>query len=193
MRLPWRRRGDVRPSRAGFVEATIPKRAVGAEIGVFRGEFTAELLELAEPRRLHLFDLWHELGPAWHWGEGDRSTTRALARIEERYAERIAAGTVAIEIGDDLETLPRFDDAYFDWVYLDSSHMYEHTRSELALLRRKVRPGGLIAGDDWLTDPEHPHHGVCRAVTELLESEPDRFELVYASEENIQWAVRLRE
>lgn len=166
----------------------LPKGGVAAEIGVQRGDFTGELLELAEPRRLHLLDLWYLLGKEWHWGEGDRSTTGALIEVIRRFEDELVEGRVVLNVGDDLEQLETFDDHYFDWVYLDSSHIYEHTRLELDVLARKVKPGGLIAGDDWIPEPTHPHHGVFRAVSELVAG--GGYELVYASEDDLQWAIR---
>lgn len=183
-----RRRRDARPSREPFVREVLGPGGVGAEIGVQRGDFTAVLLEHAAPRRLHLFDLWYELGPEWHWGEGNRSTAAALAGVIERFERELGEGRVRLNIGDDLVQLETFPDGYFDWVYLDSSHLYGHTRSELELLTRKVGPDGVIAGDDWLPDPEHPHHGVYRAVNELVAGGSHR--LVYADEADLQWALR---
>lgn len=185
---PLRRRGPARPARDAFVREVIAPGGVGAEIGVQHGDFTAVLLEVGQPARLHLFDLWYELGPEWHWGDGDRSTTAALARVIERFGDDLAAGRVKLNIGDDLAQLATLPDQYFDWAYLDSSHLYEHTCKELALLGRKVRPEGVIAGDDWIPDPEHPHHGVFRAVSELVDS--GTYRLVYADEHDLQWAVR---
>ena len=187
----WRhRKSQSRPPRADFVRATIPTGGIGAEVGVHRGDFAAELLELAGPTRLHLIDLWYLFGREWHWGEGEeRSTIGALKGILDRFEDELVAGRVVLHIGDDLELLPSFPDAYFDWVYLDSVHVYEHAIRELGVLSKKVRPGGVIAGDDWIEDPNHPHHGVFRAVTKFTES--GRGELVYASTTDLQWAVRL--
>ncbi len=182
-----RRRRAARPSRATFVREALPAGGVGAEIGVHLGEFTAELLELAKPTHLHLFDLWYELGPEWHWGDGERSTTAALVAIIKRYDAERPRGRLRRHLGDDLVQLETLPDGHFDWVYLDSSHLYDHTKAELALLTRKVRPDGVIAGDDWLPDPEHPHHGVFRAVTELVDD--GGWSLVYASEADLQWAI----
>jgi hypothetical protein len=187
----WLRRGaPPRPSRAEFVRAVLPKGGVGAELGVHHGEFAAELLELAEPARLHLIDLWYLFGHEWHWGEGaQRSTIGALKGILDRFADELVSGRVVLHIGDDLELLPTFPDHYFDWVYVDSIHAYEHAQRELALLCEKVRPGGVIAGDDWIEDPAHPHHGVSKAVSELAGE--GGAELLYANAEDLQWAVRL--
>jgi hypothetical protein len=168
----------------------IPRGGIGAELGVHRGDFAAELLEIAEPSRLHLVDLWYLFGREWHWGEGgERSTVGALKGVLERFEEELVAGRVVLHIGDDLELLPSFPDGYFDWVYVDSIHIYEHAIKELGVLSTKVRPGGVIAGDDWIEDPEHPHHGVSRAVTKFVES--GRGELVYSNADDLQWAVRL--
>jgi len=87
-----------------------------------------------------------------------------------------------------LTILPTFPDRYFDWVYVDSVHVYEHTRLELEILSQKVKEGGLIAGDDWIEDPEHPHHGVSRAVREFVATA--QAELVYANGDDLQWALR---
>ena len=37
-----------------------------------------------------------------------------------------------------------------------------------ALLRDKLRPDGIVLGDDWRPEPSDPHHGVFRAVHELV-------------------------
>ncbi len=36
----------------------LPKKGVGAETGVFRGEFSAMLIATAQPTTLHLIDPW---------------------------------------------------------------------------------------------------------------------------------------
>jgi SAM-dependent methyltransferase len=179
----WAATGRVR-----FLEAVLPKGGVGAEVGVHKGHFTPVLLEVARPRRLHIIDPWYHLGLEWGWGAGDRSTINALTRIIRRHGPALAEGSLVLHIGDDLEILPRFEDASFDWLYIDSSHAYEHTVAELRLAERLVRPGGVICGDDWRDDPGHPHYGVRRAVEEFAAA--SGFGLVYADAGDRQWALR---
>lgn|SRR5262249_30817036 len=149
----------------------LPRGCVGAELGVFRGEFTPWILRITRPRVLHLVDaywaLYGERYPDWgaYTDHGSLTTAAAyaavIAMLKRCDPERVATITVR----DDISFLAGVPDAYFDWVYLDTTHQYEHTVEELDALRTKVRPGGLIAGDDWVTDPTHPHYGVARAVT----------------------------
>lgn len=48
-------------------------------------------------------------------------------------------------------------------VLIDGSHNYEDVAQDIALWRPHLRPGGLLAGDDW-SETDFP--GVCRAVRE---------------------------
>lgn len=175
-------------ARITALERHVPVGGVGAEIGVHKGDFTERLLTHLQPTRLHLLDPWYLIGPEWNWGPADRSTINALCGILTRYSNELVSGQVVLDIGWDLDVLGTFPDATFDWVYLDTTHKFHHTRDELRVLALKVKPGGMITGDDWYVDPSHLHHGVCRAVREFLEQEP--YELLYASEDDHQWLIR---
>lgn len=177
-----------RATRARFLEQTIPSGGVGAELGVYKGYFTRTLLDVLAPETIHLIDPWYVLGARWEWAFGDRSTVEALVGILRTYAPELTSGRAVLHIGDDTEVLRTFPDRYFDWVYLDTTHDYSHSCKELELLAVKVKTDGVIAGDDWQSDPTHVHHGVCRAVREFVECEP--YELIYADDVNKQWAIR---
>jgi hypothetical protein len=157
-----------RPRRWRYLEH-LPKGGVGAEIGVFRGEFTPHILRVTRPRHLHLIDGWWELyGDRYpDWGEytehGQLETRRAYAEARRRTDGQ----KVTFHVGDDLSVLPEFPNLYFDWVYLDSSHQYDHTLKELAILTRKVKL--VIMGDDWTDqeDADGPNAGCARAVRDF--------------------------
>ena len=166
-RLDAKKETAVAVRRAGFVDRVLPKNAVGAELGVFKGYFSPVLIDGSRAKVVHLIDPWYLDTSHWHWGYGNRSTVRAVINILRRFEKQIEAGQVRVHIGDDLQVLATFPDGYFDWVYIDSTHAYEHTKRELDLLVRKMKPDGVIAGDDWRPDPTHPHHGY-KAVTEFV-------------------------
>ena len=68
---------------------------------------------------------------------------------------------------------------------------YEQTKLELQLLQKKVKPSGVIAGDDWQPDPAHPHHGVYKAVQEVIAE--GKYRILYADTYNLQWAIGRRD
>lgn len=36
-----------------------------------------------------------------------------------------------------------------DWVYIDGNHEYEHVIADLEVFYRKLKSGGILAGDDY--------------------------------------------
>lgn len=175
--------------RQDILKAVIPADGVGAELGVHKGHLTPLLVDWLKPKKLYAVDPWYLLGPTWEWAAGDKSTVNALARTIRRLRPAIEIGQVEVIVQDDLVFLAGVADGALDWVYLDSSHMYDHTVKELELLIRKVKPGGIIAGDDWQPDPGHRHYGVCKAVKEF-ESE-GLLRMIYADSSNHQWASKV--
>lgn len=125
--------------------AVLPRDAVVAELGVARGENAAAILAAARPRELHLFDLWTP------------EAEDQYAEVRARFAAEIEAGRVRLHRGDDLAALAAFPRGYFDWVYVDSSHQYLHTKRELRVLRHKVREGGIICGHDYVDCDPYMH------------------------------------
>lgn len=116
----------------------LPHNAVVAEIGVAFGDFSQQILEIAQPAKLHLIDAW----------EGERYGS-GLETIETKFAAQIKREQVVVSRGYSTDRLAEFPDDYFDWVYIDTSHSYSTTRDELALAEKKVKRGGLIAGHDF--------------------------------------------
>ncbi len=131
-------------------------------------------------------DPWWKYKAKWPHAIGDKSTVRSLGSLLIALESEIASGRVELHIGTSLSVLETFDDNYLDWAYVDTTHAYEQTKAELALLKHKVKSGGIIAGDDWREDPEHRHHGVYRAVQEFLIEETS-YRLFF--QENTQWAI----
>jgi len=66
---------------------------------------------------------------------------------------------------DDLTAVKLFPDGYFDCVFIDTSHQYEHTKAELEAWEPKIRPGGILSGHDYHARREI-HKGVTIAVDE---------------------------
>ena len=172
--------------RISFVKNVLPQNGIGAELGVMKGHFSPILLKYSNATKLHLLDPWYFLAGAWPWAKGNKSTVDALINILKKFKKEIENSQVVVHVGDDLKTLHQFPDNYLDWVYIDSSHAYEHTKQELEILSRKVKFNGIISGDDWRPDPEHKHHGVYKAVNEFVSA--SEYKIIY-TDSNLQWAI----
>ena len=158
-----------------FVLDMLPHNSIGAEIGVHTGEFSAAMLARVAPRELHLIDPWlHETAAtykkAWYGGQARGGQAEMDARYQAvcaRFASEIQAGRVIIHRECSEPALSRCPDAHFDWIYIDGNHLYEFAKQDLALSFQKVKPGGLICGDDY-TPGGWWRGGVKQAVDEFV-------------------------
>ena len=173
-----------------------PKGAVGAEIGVAQGDYSALILERAKPSELHLVDPWSHLEP----GSDLLQASDMLAEVGETLApgdelapvpanaegdEQFAAISARFD-GDPRVRFHRqysykaaagFDEAYFDFVYLDGNHHYEFVLQDLQDFAAKLKPGGLLFGHDFFEDAfaRDEHYGVVDAVNTFLKRSDFRF------------------
>jgi hypothetical protein len=153
----------------------LPKGSVGAEVGVDRGDFSARILAVVRPARLHLIDPWAYFENAEYesarFGGADGGSQSVMdARYEEvraRFAAEIASGQVVFHRALSSEAAAALPNDSLDWVYIDGNHLYEFVRDDLEVFCRKVRPGGLITGDDY-GEGGWWDGGVKRAVDEFV-------------------------
>ncbi|WP_294606322.1 class I SAM-dependent methyltransferase [uncultured Roseovarius sp.] len=165
----------------------IPKQGRGVEIGVWDGKFSQVILDETNPTQLVLIDPWDMLSDDTEdtfvhsrWGDTDYMGAMYLnvARLYAHLPQVILCKGFSVPV---LETFP---DNYFDWMYIDGNHRYEHVLADLRVAARKLRVGGLIAGDDffWKQDDRQQVReavldflgevGAGRKVTPLAQDKP---------------------
>jgi len=160
------------PNRQAMLER-LPRDGVVAEVGVASGDFFADILRLAQPKSLTLVDMWGS----------ERYSERMMKSVADRFSDEVADGRVLIKRGLSTEIGVTFEDASLDWVYIDTDHSYPTTRDELAIFSRKVKPGGVIAGHDYVSGnwAGTLPYGVIQAVHEFCAKED--WEIIYISVE----------
>jgi predicted O-methyltransferase YrrM len=115
-----------------------PKHAVVLELGVNDGDFSGHIMRRITPHRLHLVDTW--------------STERYRenkSTVLHTFREHIHTGQVVVHTGYSTSVASHFPDSYFDVIYIDTSHDYDTTKTELTSYLPKMKPGGIIAGHDF--------------------------------------------
>jgi predicted O-methyltransferase YrrM len=117
-----------------------------AELGTFKGEFAKHILLRSSPVELHLLDI-------------DFSRLNPEISSDRR---------VICHLGFTKDTLTKFEDGYFDWIYVDADHSYEGTLRDAKLGAPKVRRGGFLVFNDFAhLDTAYGRYGVHRAVSEF--------------------------
>lgn len=160
------------PSREELI-AILPKNGTVAEVGVDMGDFSQKILETARPEVLHLIDLWP---PSLI--RKDR-----FSAVSDRFAREIGDKSIILHRGDSEATMAAFPDHSFDWIYLDTTHIYDKTVRELAICAAKVKPGGWLCGHDYTVGSwiEGVRFGVVDAVNQFCNDHG--WDLVYLTNE----------
>ncbi|MGI9388909.1 MAG: class I SAM-dependent methyltransferase [Boseongicola sp.] len=148
----------------------MPRNSVAAEIGVWNGGFSRVILDTTEPVELHLIDPWIYQPEFRNTMFGrPRNATRMDPMYESVRQEFSGDDRVTLHRKKSEEALATFPDNYFDWVYIDGNHNEPFVTADLESCFKKVKPGGIISGDDylWRHKDELP---VRSAVTKFLQS-----------------------
>ncbi len=142
----------------------------GVEVGVKKGEFSEVLLSKWWGRHLISVDPWRS-APADEYvdlanveqDEHDRYHAETRARLS-RFGERSSVWRMTGE-----EATARVPHHCLDFVYLDARHDHDSLSEDLLHWYEKVRPGGLLAGHDYI-DGHFPtgDFGVQSAVDEFF-------------------------
>ena len=161
----------------------LPKGGRVAEIGVDTGGFSQKIMEICTPEKLHLVDAWDT--PRY----GEDKAQGVIKKFEAESKE----GRVQLHRGYSTDRAADFEEAYFDWIYIDTDHRYTTTKAELELYAPKMKSGGIMAGHDfstgnWITTYRY---GVREAVHEFCVNQG--WEMLYLTMEigdNPSFAIR---
>lgn len=123
-----------------------PGLRVCAEIGVWKGEFSARIRRRTAPRELHLIDPWRFLPeyPERLYGGRVARSQRDMDRIFQDVRARFGdVPDVIVHRGASADVLPTFDDDHFDWVYVDGNHAYAFVLADLEMCLGTVEASRL--------------------------------------------------
>lgn len=148
----------------------------GAEIGVFKGDFSRTILNACLPSELHLIDI--------------DLTTHAIAKL---FQKEVTAGKVVLHEGEAVPVLQGFPDEYFDFIYIDANHSYRSVKGDIAAATPRLKPEGFLIFNDYTywSPCECMKYGVIQAVNELC-LEDDWEMLYFALEPYMYCDVALR-
>lgn len=152
----------------------LPKNSIGAEIGVFKGEFSKDILRIVQPKKLFLVDPWVnrqevEYDRTWYNKTLDNNMEDIYQTVRLSFQDEIDNKVVELIRLPSDTALNSLQDESLDWVYIDGDHHYDEVSNDLALAYKKIRKQGFICGDDyvianWFTDD------IVRAVNEFIGS-----------------------
>ena len=143
---------------------------VGVEVGVRVARYSTHLLSHWHGEHLISIDPWTEAPP-----EEYADTSNVTQDVQEEYASRAAARLAAFGARSEIwrttssEGASRVADRTLDFVYIDARHDYQSVLEDLEAWFPKVKPGGIVAGHDYLDGTVRgTDYGVKSAVDEFF-------------------------
>lgn len=118
---------------------------VGVEVGTERGLYAEVLCRENPGVTLYCVDAWKA-----YRGYRDHVDQRKLDRFFDETTARLRPYHAELVRMFSVEAAATFTNASQDFVYLDGNHRLEQVVADLAAWAPKVRPGGIIAGHDYL-------------------------------------------
>lgn len=131
--------------------------SVGAEIGVYQGEYSLELCKAIPNLKLTCVDSWAGAGRRFSPGRMERNYQHCVGILSPYNAVFMRMTSV--------EAAKLIPDNSLDFVYIDASHYFKDVMMDIILWEPKVRPSGIISGHDYI---HLPRFGVIEAVNAFV-------------------------
>ena len=158
-------------SHVEAISERLPVDGEWAEIGVFRGQTSSNVLHRRPASKLYMVDSWGLHNAATYskdkygvWPQDFYDKCQASA---ERFARHY---DVEVIKGKSEDAVDQFADESLDLVYIDADHSYQEVQKDIIEWEPKVKRGGWLGGHDY-DPPWKTTGGVKPAVDEAFGDE----------------------
>lgn len=145
---------------------------VGAEVGVYRGEFTEKLCRVG--LKMYAIDPWIGFS-----GQGRSEQAQDMQDYNYNCAKKILSPYKECTFvrKTSMDALPDFKPESLDFVYIDGDHRFRYVAEDISEWYWKVKKGGIIAGHDYYNTQPGANNLICQVKTVV-----DAFVETYAIE-----------
>lgn len=141
------------------------------EVGVLYAEYSSIIRESFKNSNLYLVDLWETKGNDFYYSTRDGVTEHAYEVAKSKFKNDKKCSILK---GRSQDILEKFEDNFFNFIYIDGDHSYQGVKSDINICMQKLKHGGILAGHDWDPDPGMPESsqfGVNQALLEYFNND----------------------
>jgi len=137
----------------------------GAEIGVYRGRFTATLGKQCPNLQLSAIDAWTSYTGYIDYEKNDLEVDAYVDTVRRTKD----MPNVKLIKGWSSEVVKQFEDESLDYIFIDANHDYASVVEDINLWSKKVKKGGIVMGHDYFV-MRKLNFGVIQAVNGWVET-----------------------
>jgi len=123
------------------------KNGLCIEIGVFKGEYSKEILK-NEPKMLYMIDVWKSIENGYDDSTNNKYHTDVFKSASE-IADLFINNAIMIRC-ESIKAASLVNDETVDFLYIDANHAYEAIKKDIDTWFPKVKKGGIFGGHDYL-------------------------------------------
>ena len=140
----------------------------GVEIGTDQGEYAEVLCKTIPNLRLDCIDPWkaeaYEEGYQPESNEKQEYFDKRYQETKERLDPYISSEQLLLWRQTSMEAVNRYMDEFLDFVYIDGNHDFLNVTQDIHYWFKKVRPGGILSGHDYVRYPSRKFNHVQKVV-----------------------------
>lgn len=158
------------------------KFSLGAEVGVERGLFSKRICRLNPQLKLYGIDCWKVID-----GYRNHVPQEKLDAFYKETQERMGSFNYQIIRDWSLSAVNKFADESLDFVFIDAAHDYQNVKADIIAWARKVKPGGIVAGHDYIDQMHGVEYGVIKAISEYVSENKIEHLFILNEEKSPSW------
>ncbi len=139
---------------------------VGAEVGVAQGIFSEAMFKAIPGLKLYCVDSWTPY-KANRWGGSQERNDHHCQATLKRLHKHILKEKAIILDGFSMNEVRKIEHESLDFVYIDANHAFNFVMQDLIEWSKRVKPGGIVSGDDYY---HFRGAGVIKAVNAYCEA-----------------------
>lgn len=155
--LRWKLKQIKKIRRRKRMIQKLPRDQIGVELGVWKGDHAKLLWDHATPISLLLVDTWKvkdetiQHGAFEHVGRiRQEMFDQMYENVKKRFANNSWIKVLRMDTVEASKGIyTGFGHSAVDWVYVDADHTYEGCYRDMEAWWPKIRPGGVMFGDDY--------------------------------------------
>jgi len=135
------------------------KEIIAAEVGVWKGHNTEHIIKVLPIKKIYAIDPWIPFSSSEHDAKTMSIAEQATRKRLSRYGNKVEI--IKSTADKAVKLLPE----KMDFIYIDGNHDYEYVKNDIENYYKKLRVGGILAGDD-IQNRRIPN-GVAKALAEF--------------------------
>ena len=159
--------------KRAYILEQLNKNSKIVEVGVWKGDFSRQIWNISSPNLLVLVD-------SWTFDEKVRGCAPQVSGEEplnQNFFDQAKKDTydkfeniqnVNILDFNSLEASSKYEDNFFDYIYIDAEHTYQAVTKDLEVWYPKLKKNGTLFGDDYYWREEDDTLSLHKAYQEFI-------------------------